>query len=230
MLISHRYAFIYTKTGKAAGTSVEAYFERFCMPDGAWQPSHWRQMYEGDSGVVGYRGEHPEGRKWYNHMPARDIKRLVGNRVWERYFKFCTVRNPWEKAISAFEFLGRAHRLPSGDEGTAYRNAFPSHDPEQLRFLHWLETVGVPRDRAAYVIDNEICVDDFIRFESLHGDLQRICARLGVDWDPSLLANYKTGTRRPEMTVSRLYRDPARLRVQEACAFEIARFGYQFPG
>ena len=40
MLISHRKQFIYTKTAKTAGTSVESYFEKYCMPEGKWQFSH----------------------------------------------------------------------------------------------------------------------------------------------------------------------------------------------
>lgn len=34
MLISHRKRFIFTKTAKTAGTSVESYFEQYCMPEG----------------------------------------------------------------------------------------------------------------------------------------------------------------------------------------------------
>ena len=35
MLISHRHRFIYTKTIKTAGTSVEIYFEEACIPPGS---------------------------------------------------------------------------------------------------------------------------------------------------------------------------------------------------
>ena len=37
MLISHRKQFIYTKTYKTAGTSVEVYFEPYCMQEGEWK-------------------------------------------------------------------------------------------------------------------------------------------------------------------------------------------------
>ncbi|KPA10844.1 hypothetical protein MHK_008953, partial [Candidatus Magnetomorum sp. HK-1] len=45
MLVSHRHKFIYTKTFKTAGTSVESYFEPFCMNDGEWSRSHPRDQY-----------------------------------------------------------------------------------------------------------------------------------------------------------------------------------------
>jgi len=42
MLVSHRKKFIYTKTAKTAGTSVESYFEPFCLPEGDWKLEHTR--------------------------------------------------------------------------------------------------------------------------------------------------------------------------------------------
>ena len=111
MLISHRYRFIYTKTTKTAGTSVESFFEEFCMPDGEWTESHRRDEYVSPAGVVGYRGNNPEGKKWWNHMPAASIKELVGKAIWDSYFKFCVVRDPFDKCISAFCHLGKGHSV-----------------------------------------------------------------------------------------------------------------------
>jgi hypothetical protein len=100
MLVSHRKQFIYTKTVKTAGTTVEAYFEKYCLPEGEWRLSHARDEYAGPTGVVGYRGLNPQGKQWYHHMPARAIKRRVGDDVWNSYFKFSVVRNPFDKLVS----------------------------------------------------------------------------------------------------------------------------------
>jgi hypothetical protein len=54
MLISHRYRFICTKTVKTAGTSVENFFEEFCMPEGEWTESHGRDEYESPTGIISY--------------------------------------------------------------------------------------------------------------------------------------------------------------------------------
>ena len=114
MLVSHRYRFIYTKTVKTAGTSVESYFERFCMPDGTWQQSHERSEYESSSGIIGFRGVViPENTRWWNHMPADLIKRQLGQDVWDSYFKFCVIRNPYEKCISAFSDFGKKYTVKS---------------------------------------------------------------------------------------------------------------------
>ena len=152
MLISHRYKFIYTKTVKTASTSVEAYFERFCLPDGeGLPPTDARDEHESETGIIGYRGKLREKRKWFqyrgkrlanprwfHHMPAALIQRQIGAEIWDSYFKFCVVRNPFEKAISAYEHLGRDHAGPSGVTGLVFRQRHRSCTPEQLRFLHWM--------------------------------------------------------------------------------------------
>lgn len=230
MLISHRHQFIYTKTAKTAGTSVEAYFERFCMPEGEWSPAHARAEYEGEAGVIGYRGRDADRYKWYNHMPAARIREQLGEERWQRYFKFCVVRNPWEKAISAFAHFGKAHQLPGGLGGALWRWRFPSHNREQLRFLHWLRKAGPPNDRDKYLIGGQVCVDEFIRYEALKEGMKAVCEKIGLSWDESQLPNYKAGVRKPEDLAGNLYLAPAREFVARFYAFEIGRFGYRFPG
>src|SRR4029453_8467383 len=115
MLVSHRHRFIYTKTMKTAGTSVEVYFEPYCMPAGTWQFSHHRSQQISDAGIIGFRGprQHRPEVKWWNHMPAATIRERVGPEVWDGYFKFCVIRNPFDKAISVFHFA-KAHRARWG--------------------------------------------------------------------------------------------------------------------
>lgn len=52
MLVSHLKKFIYTKTVKTAGTSVEAYFERYCILPGDFRVTHTREEYVSSGGIV----------------------------------------------------------------------------------------------------------------------------------------------------------------------------------
>ena len=56
MLFSRRYRFIYAKTAKTAGTSVEDYVEPYCMRLGEQTPSHIREACESEAGIVGFHG------------------------------------------------------------------------------------------------------------------------------------------------------------------------------
>ena len=77
MLISHRKRFIYTKTVKTAGTSVEVYFEPWCLPENTWTFSHARDQTVCADGIIGYRGNNRGDSSWWNHMPASLIAFLV---------------------------------------------------------------------------------------------------------------------------------------------------------
>jgi hypothetical protein len=227
MLVSHRHRFIYTKTAKTAGTSVESYFERFCMEDGEWQQVHARREYESSAGIIGFRGpELPQNVKWWHHMPAVTIRKQLGGEIWRRYFKFCVIRNPYDKCISAFEHFGKHHRIRRFSLTSAFRTSGMTE--EQRRFYDYVRRAA-PIDRDKYVINGEFCLDDVIRYESLEDEIARICDRLDLPYEPEFLPSFKQGHRRPHARVETLYTPPARRHVAKIYAFELARFGYDFP-
>jgi len=104
MLVSHRHNFIYTKTSRTASTSVEVFFEPFCVPEGTWSFSYAREERVTEAGIVGYRGPSGDDATWRNHMAAAEIRDRLGADVWDSYFKFCVMRNPFDKSVSEFYF------------------------------------------------------------------------------------------------------------------------------
>jgi hypothetical protein len=232
VLISHRYRFIYTKTAKTAGTSVESFFERFCMPEGAWQQTHARVEYVSQEGIIGHRAaEIPTGTTWWNHMPAALIRDQIGQDVWDSYFKFCVIRNPFDKCISAFCHLGQNY---DAEQNSVLRRALSRlrnerPNSEQRRFIRYLEN-AMPVDRDNYLIDGEFCMDDVIRYETLQTDIERICQRIGVEYDSKFLPTFKKGIRSRNATIESLYTDEARALVEKKFDFELEYFGYRFPG
>jgi hypothetical protein len=219
VLVSHRHRFIYTKTHKTAGTSVESYFEPYCMAHGEWIEQHVREEYVSASGIIGSRvAKIPEGCKWWNHMSARQIKDQLGDEIWSSYYKFCVVRNPYDKAVSDFFF--RTSREGKGEIPAA---ELPS------RFESWLESPGPTIDRNKYLIARQFCLDDVIRYEKLGDDMERTCKRLGLPWTPDRLPEFKRGIRPVGIDLGRLYTDQSKRLVAAVYAFELSYFGYSFP-
>jgi len=105
MLVSHQHKFIYTKTVKTAGSSVESYFEPYCISAEEYSQRRPGELHESAQGIIGYGPDRPADAKWYNHMPALAIKRQLGDEIWNNYFKFCVIRNPFDKAVSAYYFF-----------------------------------------------------------------------------------------------------------------------------
>ncbi len=229
MLISHRYKFIFTKTAKTAGTSVESYFERFCMGDAEWNQQHEREMYESEHGVIGFRGKiKGERPKWYHHMPARRIKEQVGDDIWNSYFKFSIVRNPWDKAVSAYSHFGKNYICKS-HIGLFSKILHPNWSHEQRRFLSYLRHGNLPKDRNKYLINGNLCVDYVLHFEELHEGVKAVCEKVGIPWDESRLPKYKANIRKKSIKPEQLYTKPACRFIKSFYADEIQRFGYEYP-
>ena len=239
MLLSHRKQFIFTKTVKTAGTSVESYFEQFCMRDSEWQESHERDQYVSEAGIIGYRGADGSGSTWYNHMPAKRIRALVGHDIWHRYFKFTVVRNPFDKLISGFcqferrkQTYSRKRKLRALaklvlDKGDPIDRVRGVTDVE--RFRCWIRKGGAFIDRDKYMIDREECVDYFIRFEDLPSEIRHVCDRLSVPFEPSRIPGFKRGMRAHSRCVRDYYDRDTEEIVRRLYAWELKRFGYDLP-
>ncbi len=217
MLVSHRNKFIYTKTVKTGGTSVESYFEIYCMPPGEWEFSGPRAEYESESGIIGYRGSNNNFDKWYNHMPALHIKNNIGEKIWNDYFKFCVIRNPFEKVLSAFfHFYIHKHNVKTDEK--AIISLF--HD-------YIISGKGLVFDRDKYTIDNQICVDFFIKHESLEADLQLVCERINIPFQKTRLPRLKSQFRPSNIQIKDFFNQKTERIVREAYDFEFKYFGYK---
>jgi len=221
VLVSFAKQFIYTKTVKTAGTSVEIFFEPFCLPPEGYERTHYRGESVTDYGVVGYRGPNrPADAQWYNHMPAAQIRKYLGDNVWDEYFKFCVVRNPYDKLTSMYFF-----QLDGPNKGY-----IETQDFSILRrdFLDWLRRRQFVVDRNKYLINGSVCVDYFVRFENLLDGLTEVCQRLGIQRDITELERFKLRTRLTERHFTEFYDEEARKIVADFYAFELDHFGYRF--
>jgi len=132
MIISHKHKFIFLKTVKTAGTSIEIALSKYCGPDDIITPASPED--EITRSELGYPGPQNcfapikkyslqdifkwmfKGKKklrFYNHIPARKIKARIGNDEWDSYYKFCFERNPWDRTISLYYWLNQSEPRPS---------------------------------------------------------------------------------------------------------------------
>jgi len=214
MLVSFRKQFVYTKTVKTASTSVEVYFEKYCLPEAEeenWKPTHERDEYVGETGIIGYRvGDRAPNfspKKWSNHMSAVQIKQQLDSmdpQIWDNYLKFCVVRNPFEKVLSMFYFLEKMEdptiKPPKPKSSVArWFSGWRDRKGEEL-FRAWVmqEDFGILIDRDKYMIDNQVCMDYLIKYEELSEGIQHICKTIGVPFEPKNLPHLKSGYRPTE--------------------------------
>jgi Sulfotransferase family len=209
---------------KTAGTSVEIYFEDACIP-------RWHQTSRGNFinetvtavGVVGHRGLVPEGTTWYNHMPAKAIRDLIGERIWSRYFKFCTVRNPFDKIVSYWWMF-----LSSLGAEDQQRYQMADFSVQREEFCRWaVVSADKVVDRHTYMIKGQVCVDHFIPYENLLQELKIVCDRVSYPYEPRRLGAYKSEYRTNRRPFTDYYDADAVAAVQKAFRWELEYFGYQ---
>lgn len=223
MLCSHTSRFIYLKTVKTAGTSVEILFERFCCPSGLYSENHTTDEMITTDGIVGYRGSSPAGATFYNHMSAASARELLGDKVWGDYFKFCAVRNPFDKVVSMFWF-----RLSDAERDSL---AIAPFEVVRQRFLEFASNpANFPIDRHIFMIDDAVAVDAFVRFENLHEDIDKVCQKLNLALPTGKLGSYKSGLRKRGEHFSEYYDKSSAMLVGNAYSWEIDYFKYELIG
>jgi hypothetical protein len=183
MLISHLKKFIFVKPMKTAGTSVEIYFQPWCVTDATSKITEVTEQIVSNAGIVGYRGWDPSNSTWYNHMPPKKILKHIDRATWDEYFKFTMVRNPWDRSVSMFYWL------------TGQRQIIPPDDLDlQQQFTWFLKSSGrFASDTVRYLVDDKFCHDAVIRYEHMDEDMNMICDRLSIEWQPERLGRYKSG-------------------------------------
>jgi hypothetical protein len=230
MIISHEHKFIFLKTRKTAGTSVELALSHVCGPEdiitpmspndeplrangrgpqnwrvhGWWQskrPLFQRYWLRANAGDYGY----------YNHIPAKEARELLNDdKIWRSYFKFTFERNPWDRQVSAYHFRYRRTDNPP---------AFASYMHRKRRA--WINNYEI------YSIDGDPCVDFVGKFESLTADFRKALREIGLDPDQEL-PRAKGNYRRSPKHYRDYYDDETRGIVSDWYAPEIRLLAYEF--
>ena len=243
VIISHQHRFIFIKTQKTAGTSVEVLLSDIIEDAAVVTPvqppveGHRPRNFTSTGRIsVDASATLRSGARrlrslvtrtpfrpdlaFYNHMPATRVIEQVGRRTWDSYLTFTFERNPWDKVASAF-FWQRGGEADPED----FRAWVASRAPASTRIYSVAGTL--PVDFPRYSLDGRtIGVDLVGRFEHLADDLQSVLDQVGLAG--AELPRSKSGTR-PTIPLRDLYDDETAERVAVAFSKEIDTFGYSFP-
>ena len=162
MLVSHEKRFIYLKCGRTASTSTEAYFQPYCG-----DTELLSDITEiSPKGIVAHSSPSVPGTQFYDHMEAQELKCILGDDTWYAYFKFANVRNPFDVVVSNYF-----------DQAISCK--------EELSFETWWQRRRPFGDSmwSVITIDDQIAVNDVIRYENLLEDVGRVCEALEIGFD-----------------------------------------------
>ena len=219
-LVSHGHRFIYLKTYKTGGTSVEMALQPLCTPPGhpVTEPT---PTIISEYGIVGarlFKGDETQLKEgWKNHLAARWIKRKVGNQIWSSYRKITVVRNPFDRMVSAFHFqFSRAGKPPPD-----------SLDVLRQQFRRYILNDKWHDDHKTVFIKGEFVADTVIRFETMRPDLDALFTSFGLTFTDDLLPHTKkTADARKKRTVPEYYDEETRTAVLARLGWMCELFDY----
>ena len=214
MILSHKHRFIFLKTKKTAGTSIELALSQICGPDDIITP-----VTSEDEKLR--RGRGPQNckrhswfysrrplwkRRWfklgppdygyYNHMTAAEVAEFIGAEIWNSYFKFAFDRNPWDRQVSHYHFRYRRRSRPPSFEN------FLAHD-RRARLNNY----------EIYSIDGKPVVNFLGKYENLTTDYEQVLRTLGVNEQPILPKSKNTF--RPAKKYQEYYEENTRVLIRE---------------
>jgi hypothetical protein len=94
-------------------------------------------------------------------------------------------------------------------------------------FRTWISDGGTIRDQDKYLIDGQVCVDFFIRFENLMHDINTVNEKLGLSRPDRELPRFKSGITSKRFDIPQFYDTKTEKLVRNAYAFEFDLFGYE---
>jgi len=207
MLVSHRHRFVFIHVYKVAGTSMRQALERFC--EDKWKRRAARLL----AGKGLYRPDLPPA-----HLTALEARERLSPRVFDDYFTFAFVRNPWDWQVSLYHYMRKT----------------PYHHQHELAqrlkdfdaYIHWRVEEEV-RLQKAFVTDAQgtVIVDYVGRMEHLADDFGHVCRAVGLP--PIRLPHENRSGHRDYRDY---YTDETREMVARAFAEDIDLFGYTFDG
>ena len=230
MIISHKYKFVFLKTNKTAGTSIEIALSKYCGADDIITPitaeDEKTRMGLGYLGPQNYASpiwdygvrdvvktlrKGKRKARFYNPISAKKVRAYLGDQVWDSYYKFCFERNPWDRIVSLYYWRCKS-------------------DP-QLTISEFVgSTVPLVLKRRGfelYTIDGQIAVDKICRFENLSEELEVVLKQFGIS-EKLELPRAKSRFRRDKRSYRDILGEEEKVKIAELFCDEISLFGYEF--
>ena len=218
-MIAHKLKTIFIHITKSAGSSIEVALNQVEQrDDGAIDP------------MTGEFVKVVTGAE--KHMTARAVQEQVGDEIWNSYFKFTVVRNPYDRLHSLWwngRHVGKKHELefPEFADYALQRTL-------KARIMNWRKRQWTIHQRFWPQADflrsknGKIEMDQILKFESIADDFAELAQRIGLpstELPKVLMKNRNPQSRR---RYADDYDDRSRAIVADYYRDDIEAFDYDF--
>ena len=167
-MISFDRKFVFVHIPKTGGTSIRVALTPYC--DGLIGP---KRLANRISRKLAKRPIfRPLELPLEGHASALEYQNFLGDEVFQQFFKFAIVRNPFDLHVSMYEYMRQTNYHKHHDLVTKMNF---------LEFSYW-RCHENPITQLDFVGDNQKCINvDFIgKFENLENDFKKITRHFGI--------------------------------------------------
>jgi hypothetical protein len=177
-MISHQHKCIFIHIPKCAGTTIK--YMLFPNEKVDWQQADYNKVH----------GWCPKRKFFMQHATAQQLieTELISEDIWNSYYKFTFVRNPWDRAVSDYFWLMNDQKI---------KDSFKNYIHREGRFTKFLNDKEMLYYRGDHLelqtnffdMDGPLELDFIGKFESFDDDLIKIKEKLGIPQTKNLHIN-----------------------------------------
>ena len=181
IIISDKYKFIFIRPRKMATSSIFLYFTENIIYDEIKKPEYEKYM------------------DIYTHSTPDKIKKIIGEKLFDQYFKFTIIRNPYDMVISWFWYCNRDNHYHILNDNIIIN-----------KFRKWVDN-SLKNFNPFYNCN----YDYIIRFENLHNDFLQLLNILNIPHSNVILPREKSQYRKKQILIYQYYDDSTLLQINE---------------
>ena len=185
MFISHKHKFIFIHNPRTAGNSIQSLLQKYTLP-----PGEALDLY-----LLRKLHMLPPYKRYHTHVRAWQLKEKFPSHIYNNYFKFTFVRNPWDRMVSIYNHIVQtpAHEM---HQQVVELKGFEAYLKWGKNKFHQIDFVTD--------VNKDLIVDFVGSYENLEEDFNKVKQILGITGDlPTLHASdhkpymnyYETATR-----------------------------------
>ena len=164
MIISHRHKFIFFAVPKTATHTIREALRQHCGPDDWEQQVLFGKQFLPIPEIAQLR---------HGHISVEQIRGHLEPGIWDGYFKFGFVRNPFDRFVSTCFFLNR--------DNPDFANSAVDFMKERLLRQRFQRRILVrPQYQQICTTDRKIALDYVGRYEHLQESYDTICEQIGI--------------------------------------------------
>lgn len=156
------------------------------------------------------------------HASALKIQKHVGKDKWNDYYKFAFIRNPWDRAVSAYHWGHDHNKENKSVSFTEFARMLPT-SPNNISAT-WGQA---SYSQLSFIssLDGKIIVDDVFQFEKFDIALRTINFKTGIDVVSTIKKHKANRTRKP---YNEYYTEETKDIISNMFKIDIEYFGYKF--